>query len=73
MATNDEFGKRLATAREHRGLSQTALAGFCGMNAANINHFERGRRQPTPRNLVKLADALCVTTDYLVGLSDRLG
>jgi transcriptional regulator with XRE-family HTH domain len=32
-----------------------------------ISHFETGRRAPSLDNLKRLADALEVTTDYLIG------
>ena len=37
-----------------------------------ISHFETGRRQePSADNLVKLANALEVTIDYLLGRTDK--
>ena len=38
-----------------------------------MSHFEAGRRQPSFHNLRKLADALGVTTDYLLGRDLDLG
>lgn len=61
------FRKRLLAAREMRELTQAQLAEKAGLPAAAISHFETGGRKPSFENLVKLAEALAVTTDYLFG------
>ena len=61
------FPGRLRAAREKRGLSQGNLAGRGGFQASAISHFETGVRKPSFDNLRRLADALDVTTDYLLG------
>ena len=38
-----------------------------GLQASAISHFETGTRRPSFDNLRRLADALEVTTDYLLG------
>lgn len=67
------FAKRLKHARETlRGLTQTQLAEKCGLPSTSISHFENleGSRKPSFDNLRRLAKALDVTTDYLLGRSD---
>lgn len=67
------FAKRLRDARDRlRGLTQTQLAEKTGLPATTISHFENpeGTRKPSFDNLRRLANALDVTTDYLLGLSD---
>lgn len=67
----DIFAERLRTAREElRGLSQGELAKKTGLQPAAISHFETGGRKASFDNLRKLAAALDVTTDYLLGRSD---
>ena len=61
------FTERLRKARETRGLTQSDLAQRAGLEPSAVSHFEAGRRQPSFHNLRKLADALSVTTDYLIG------
>jgi transcriptional regulator with XRE-family HTH domain len=61
------FPDRLRTAREHRQLNQSELAKRSGLQASAISHFETGTRKPSFDNLRRLADALDVTTDYLLG------
>jgi len=61
------FKQRLREMREKRGLSQAQLAERAGLQPAAVSHFETGARKPSFENLVKLAEALSVTTDYLLG------
>ena len=51
-------------------MSQAELAGVAGLPPSSIAHFERGTRKPSFDNLRKLAIALDVTTDYLLGRVD---
>ena len=63
---------RLSDARAHAGLGQAELARRIGIPASSISHFEAGRRKPSLNSLYKLAEALDVSTDYLLGrTSDR--
>lgn len=64
------FSKRLNAARRMRGFSQSDLASKSGLQQVAISFFETGRRAPSFGNLKRLADALEVTTDYLMGRSD---
>lgn len=63
-----EFGRRLREARRLRGWTQDRLAKESDIPAAVISHFETGTRQrASAANLVKLARALSVSVDYLLG------
>src|SRR4051812_541684 len=62
-----EFGELLRKAREDKGLTQAELATRAGFQPSAIAHFEAGRRSPSLDNLRRLADALVVTLDYLLG------
>lgn len=64
------FPQRLRAARELRGLNQAQLAQFAKLQPSAVSHFETGMRRPSFDNLKKLADALDVTTDYLLGRVD---
>src|SRR5262245_34515553 len=61
--------------RERRGLTQAQLGFRADMAAASISHFETGQRVPSLDSLVKLADALEVSVDALLGraaIDDRV-
>lgn len=63
----DIFKDRLRAARDLRKLNQGELAAKAGMPPSSIAHFEAGSRKPSFDNLRRLATALMVTTDYLLG------
>ena len=52
--------------REHRGLSQSALARASGVHRVQVADIEAGRKTGSVQTLRKLADALGVTVDDLV-------
>lgn len=58
---------RLRASRKARALSQSALAELADLQPSAVSHFETGRRVPSVDNLRLLADALCVSADYLLG------
>ena len=68
-----DFASLLRTAREQKGLSQAELATKAGLQPSAVSHFETGRRAPSFENLRALADALGVTTDYLIGRQEGAG
>ena len=53
--------------RDLRGLTQAQMGARSAIGAASISHFETGQRTPTLQTIVKLADALDVTVDALLG------
>src|SRR5688500_9668638 len=67
---SSKFPERLRAARDLRGLSQSELAVKSGLQPSAISHFEQNRRAPSFDNLKRLANALNVTTDYLLGRTD---
>lgn len=64
---SESFGERLRRIREEKRLSQAELGERTGFQPSAISHFESGRRSPSFDNLKKLADALAVTIDFLLG------
>jgi transcriptional regulator with XRE-family HTH domain len=67
------FPERLKKARELRGLGQPDVAKRSGIQSSAISHFETGNRKPSFDNLRRLAQALDVTTDFLMGRTDEIG
>jgi Zn-dependent peptidase ImmA (M78 family) len=53
-----------------REMSQGQLADCTKLQPSAVSHFETGSRKPSFDNLRRLADALSVTTDYLLGRVD---
>lgn len=64
------FRERLREARKLRGYNQDELAEMAKMPASSVAHFEGGTRKPSFESLRRLANALEVTTDYLLGRAD---
>ena len=61
-----EIGKRIREFREFHDLTQGELALKTGLTPAAISMIEAGRRAPTAPTLIKLSDALFVTTDRIL-------
>ncbi len=62
----NKFPTILKKCRQDKNLNQTELAHKTSLQPSAISHFEAGSRKPSFDNLIKLADALEVTTDYLL-------
>ncbi len=67
----DNLPAHLRKLREDRGLSQSDLARRADLQPSAIAHFEAGRRTPSAGNIIGLAQALDVSTDYLLGFKKR--
>ena len=65
-----EFGQRLREIRRRQDLEQAALAEIARVPTSSISHFERGKHKPSLDTLIRLADGLDVSIDYLVGRAD---
>jgi transcriptional regulator with XRE-family HTH domain len=62
------FAVLLKQARERQGLSQAQLAERAGLQPSAIAHFEADRRKPSFENVRRLAKALDVSSDLLLGV-----
>jgi transcriptional regulator with XRE-family HTH domain len=71
--TTETFGKRLLALRKQRGWSQPQLAKKLGTSGAIIGRYERAEMTPSIEVAGKLADALDVTVDFLIGAHDMEG
>lgn len=60
------FRRRLHQTRTERGFTQQYMADLLGVTLNNYQKYEYGGSTPTLENLVKIADALDVSTDYLL-------
>jgi transcriptional regulator with XRE-family HTH domain len=69
--TRQIMSERLLLRRRQLGLSQQELAERCGFPYQVISGLERGRQSIYAERLKILAQALGVSTDFLLGLSDQ--
>ncbi|MCP4373841.1 MAG: helix-turn-helix transcriptional regulator [Deltaproteobacteria bacterium] len=66
------FGEKIAHLRKGLKLSQDELAKKIGTSAPIIGRYERNEIKPSIEVAAKIADVLGVTTDYLLGRSDKI-
>jgi len=67
-----EFGARVRAKREELGLSQEALADTCELHWTYIGQVERGQRNISLHNIIRIAEAIQVDPGTLVaGLNWR--
>ncbi len=65
------FNKRLKEKRMEAGFSsQEKLADVVGVDRVTINYYEKGSRIPDIATFIKIANALNVSCDYLLGYSN---
>lgn len=62
---------RLRETRLQRGLSQEDLAKRCEMSLSQIFRIESGRSEPSGDAIARIARALEVSADFLLGLVDQ--
>jgi len=67
------FGERLYEARRRQRITQGDLADRAGVTRSAIGGYEKMGKDASYEVLVKIAQALGVTTDYLLGMDDNAG
>ncbi len=60
------FGKRLNQSRKEHGQTAQNMADMLGIGLRSYRAYESNDREPCFETLVKLADYLDVSTDYLL-------
>ena len=65
------LGEKIKTLRKRQGLSQEELSERVEINATHLSRLETGKYQPSIDVLKRLADALEVSTDYLLSPDDE--
>ena len=68
---NNPLAIQLAVAMEFRGLNRTSLSERIGVKRQTIGYYLSGESQPNADTLAKLAEALDISSDWLLGLSDN--
>lgn len=64
------FGERLMLVRKKKNLSQSEVGKKININGDAVGRYERNEVRPTIEMATKLAQALEVSLDYLVGNTD---
>ena len=65
------FSSRLKELRQTKNLRQEQVAKLIGVNKSAISSYENDLRQPSFDILVRLANLYRVSTDYLLGQTDK--
>src|SRR5437870_11041501 len=73
MDVRQILGERVRRRRMALGLNQTAFADKVGIPVPTLSSIEHGHQSIYVERAVQLAQALAVSTDYLLGLADDPG
>ena len=65
------IGDTSSQMRKHIDLNQKELCQITGITEASLSRYENNLREPKSDVLKKLAKALNVSSDYLIGLTDE--
>jgi transcriptional regulator with XRE-family HTH domain len=61
------IGERIAWARERAGLNKNRFARELGTSWQHVDHWEKGRTEPSLASLRRIAELLSVSLDFLLG------
>jgi len=65
------FSERLRRIRKEKLVNQIELADFLSVAQNTVSNWEIGRAQPDIDTIVKISDFFEISTDYLLGVSDK--
>lgn len=71
LSMRNKFPQRLRQLRKEKGITQEALGQYLHYNHTAVANYESGRNQPSFDDLLKLADYFDVSTDFLLGRSEK--
>ena len=60
------IGHRISSARKSKKMTQEALAELADVSYQTISSAELGKKALRPENIIKISQALLVSTDYLL-------
>ena len=66
-----KFCERLTQKKKKKGFNQQYVAGYMGVTQVSISNWERGFKEPNFQALIDLASLFDVSSDYLLGISDK--
>jgi transcriptional regulator with XRE-family HTH domain len=67
---NKQISERLEAVLEEKNIKQKELAKAIGVTEVTISRYLNGERKPRPDIIIKMADYLGVSTDYLLGMTE---
>ena len=65
------MGEKLRSLRTEKKLTQKQVADRIGLAISAVSSYEAGSRYPSYEALIKLAGIFHVSTDYLLGITDK--
>ena len=68
----EELGARIRDVRKNAGMTQKDLSALLAVSHHAVWCWEAGKMQPTPEHLTELAQALGVSTDWLLGRNEAM-
>ena len=66
------FGERLKKSREEKGYNQKQFAEKLGITATRLNYWEKDKREPDVALIKEIANALDISSDWLIGNDIKL-
>jgi transcriptional regulator with XRE-family HTH domain len=66
------FGRAIKRFRAERGISQEQLGFDSGLHRTYVGGIERGERNPSLANIIRIAEALGVPASELIAEGERL-
>lgn len=65
------LNERIREIRTAKKMSQVELANILGVTKQSVSNWENDNIQPSIEMLIKLAKALSVSSDYLLGIDEK--
>lgn len=63
--------RRIAMLRKEMGINQMELAKYLRLSQQTISKYENGKADPDKETLIRLSELFNVSTDYIIGNSDK--
>lgn len=67
----NDFASRLKELLKEKKVSQNKYASLIGVSNTCVSYWITNKRQPSADNIIMTAQYFNVTTDYILGVSDK--